>query len=134
MYKEFAVNLAKGAPVKASSYRGNAKQYSPANITDGHKNTYWATDDAVTTANFAIDLGKVSTIKYVLLQEYIRLGQRIKAFTLEAWKDNKWQKIGEGTTIGYKRIVKVDAIRTNKIKVIIEASKSCPVISNVEVF
>jgi len=132
--KEFAVNIAKGKKVKASSYRGNVKEYSPANITDENKNSYWATDDNVTSGSFEIDLGKSVTVKYVLLQEYIRLGQRVKSFTIEAWKDNGWLKIGEGTTIGYKRILKTDPVQTTKIKVNITDSKACPIISNTEIY
>jgi alpha-L-fucosidase len=132
--KEFAVNLAKGAKVKASSYRGNVKEFSPANITDLNKNTYWATDDGVTNGDLEINLGKKVTVKYILLQEYIRLGQRVKSFTVEAWKDNSWQKIAEGTTIGYKRILPVSRVQTNKIKVNITGSRACPVIANVAVY
>ena len=108
--REFAINLAKGAKVKASNYRGNSKQFKPGNITDGNKNTYWATDDNVITGNIEIDLGKIATVKYVLLQEYIKLGQRVKSFTVEAWKDNSWQQVAEGTTIGYKRLLQIDPI------------------------
>lgn len=132
--KEFAVNLAKNAKVVASSYRGRSKDFSPANITDANKNSYWATDDSIRSASFEIDLGKVSKVKYILLQEYIRLGQRVKSFTIEAWKNNGWNKIAEGTTIGYKRIVRVQAVETNKIRITIVDSKACPVISNVELY
>jgi alpha-L-fucosidase len=132
--KEFAVDLAKGAKVDASSFRGNAKQFSPANITDGNKNTYWATDDNVTTGSFEIDLVRPSNIKYILLQEYIKLGQRVKAFTVEIWKDDGWKKVAEGTTIGYKRILAITPVQTSKIKVSITDSKACLVIANAEVY
>ena len=132
--REFAVNLAKGAKVKASNYRGNAKQFKPGNITDGDKNTYWATDDNVITGNIEIDLGKIATVKYVLLQEYIKLGQRVKSFTIEAWKDNSWQQVAEGTTIGYKRLLQIIPLLTNKIRVNITGSRACPIISNAEIF
>jgi alpha-L-fucosidase len=53
---------------------------------------------------------------------------------VEAWQNQSWQKIGEGTTIGYKRIVKVDPVETEKIRVNITASKASPVISNIEIY
>ena len=132
--KEFALNLAKGVNVKASDYRGKSKQFSPSNITDGNKNTYWATNDDVTTGSFEIDLKKTGTVKYILLQEYIKLGQRVKSFTVEVWQNGSWQKVSDETTIGYKRILKIEPVQTNKIKVSITGSKACPVISNVEVY
>ncbi len=132
--KVFAVNLAKGAMVKASSYRGRSKQFSPSNITDGNKESYWATDDNIMTASFEINLAKSSAIRYILLQEYIKLGQRVKAFTVEVWKDNAWQKIAEETTIGYKRILSIEPVQTTKVRVNITGAKACPVISNVEIY
>jgi alpha-L-fucosidase len=132
--REFAVNLARNAKAKASNCRGNAREFSPTNMTDGNKNTYWATDDDINAGSFEIELAKPATIKYVLLQEYIRLGQRVKAFTVEAREGNAWTRIAEGTTIGYKRILRIRPIRTNKLKVNITSSKACPVISNVELY
>lgn len=132
--REFKTNLAKNAIVTASNYRGRAKAYTPANIIDGNKKTYWATDNDVTTGFFEITLGKTSTLKYVLLQEYIQLGQRVKSFTIEVWKDNAWQKIAEGTTIGYKRILQTEPVATNKIRVSITGANGCPVISNAEIY
>jgi alpha-L-fucosidase len=132
--KEFAINLARNAKISASSYRGNAKAFAATNITDGNKNTYWATDDGITTGNFEIGLGKTTTVKYILLQEFIQLGQRVKAFTVEAWIGSGWKRIEEGTTIGYKRILKITPVQTSKIRVNITGAKACPVISNVEVY
>jgi alpha-L-fucosidase len=132
--REFKTNHAKKAIVKASSFRGNAKTYAAGNITDENKNTYWATDENITTGSFEIDLKKTVAVKYVLLQEYIRLGQRVKSFTIEVWEDNRWQKVAKGTAIGYKRIVQVESFPTNKVRVNIISSKACPAISNVEIY
>jgi alpha-L-fucosidase len=132
--KEFAKNLARKAVVTASNTRAKSKQFAAGNITDGDKETYWATDDAVTTASLEINLSKTSTVKYVVLQEYIKLGQRVKSFTVEAWKDGGWQKVAEATTIGYKRILRIDPVATAKIRINIIGSKACPVISNVAIY
>lgn len=132
--KEFAKNLALKAPAKADNYRGKQPAFAARNLTDGNKATYWATDDDKTTGNFEITLPANSTVQYIVLQEYIKLGQRVKAFTVEAWQDGDWKKITEGTTIGYKRILKITPTKTNKIRVSITDSKACPVISNVEIY
>ncbi|MEP7107636.1 MAG: alpha-L-fucosidase [Ferruginibacter sp.] len=132
--REFSKNIALRTSVTAGNIRGKLKQFSPANITDGNKETYWATDDNITAASFEISLSKPSTIKYILLQEYIKLGQRVKSFTVEVWKENTWKQVADGTTIGYKRILKIDPVETTKIKVNITGSKACPVISNAEVY
>lgn len=132
--KEFSVNLAKKAKVAASNFRGNAKVFSPGNITDGNKNSYWTTNDDITSGSFEISLAKISPVKYILLQEYIKLGQRVKSFSVEIWKDKAWQKVADATTIGYKRILEIDPVNTQKIRVTIKDAKACPVISNIEVY
>lgn len=132
--KEFGKNLALKAPVKADSYRGNQATFAARNLTDGNKETYWATDDDKITGNVEITLPANTTVRYIVLQEYIKLGQRVKAFTVEAWQDGAWKKVSEGTTVGYKRIVKLTPVQTGKIRISITDAKACPVISNVEIF
>lgn len=132
--KEFATNHAAAAKVEASSTRGDAKTFSASNITDGDKETYWTTNDDIAQGSLEVELGKSVLVKYVLLQEYIKLGQRVTSFNVEVWKDNSWQEVGKGTTIGYKRILKIDPVETSKLRINITGSKACPVISNAEVF
>jgi alpha-L-fucosidase len=134
MNREFSKNLALNVPATASATRGEDKQYAAANITDGQKETYWATDDGVNSASIEVDLGSIKKVKYILLQEYISLGQRIKSFSVEARKENKWNQVAEGTTVGYKRILKIDPVETNKIRINITDAKACPLISAVEVY
>ncbi|MFZ6011347.1 MAG: alpha-L-fucosidase [Bacteroidota bacterium] len=132
--KELGTNLAVDAEVKASSTRGESPDYDAKLSTDGNKETYWATDDDVTAGTLEIKLKASQTVKYVLLQEYIRLGQRVKKFTVEVWQNNAWKLAGEGTTVGYKRIIKIDPAETDRIKVNIVESKACPLISNVGIY
>jgi alpha-L-fucosidase len=132
--KEFARNLALKASVKASNVRARDKKFVGAHVTDGNKETYWCTDDELSNGWLEINLNKPASIKYIVLQEYIKLGQRVKVFTVEAWKDGEWKKVTEGTTIGYKRILKFDPIETSKVRVNITDAKACPVISNIELY
>ncbi len=131
---EFKVNLAKNARATASSYRGNAATYDASKLTDGKKETYWATDDDTLTGSVEIDLAKKQSVKYISLQEYIRLGQRVKSFTIDALEQDGWKEVASGTTIGYKRILKIAPVETGKIRVNIKGSRACPLISAVEVY
>jgi len=107
----FSNNLAIGATVKASNYRGKSSQFSPENLIDGDKNTYWAMDDNVVTGSFELEFSEPQTVSYVLLQEYIPLGQRIKSFRVEVWNNNEWKTVSEATIIGYKRILKINPVK-----------------------
>ncbi|MBN1123946.1 MAG: alpha-L-fucosidase [Sedimentisphaerales bacterium] len=130
----FAINLAEKTKVDASNVRGNAKEFGAAKAIDGDKDTYWATDDDVTKASLTIDFGKSVTFNRFLAQEYIRLGQRVKAFTVEALVDGNWKELAKATTIGYKRILRFPTVKATQLRFSITDSKSCPVISNVGVF
>jgi alpha-L-fucosidase len=131
---DFANDIASGKKVGASNTRGGSRKYSASNINDRNKDTFWATDDNVTTGSVVINFNEPEEIHYFIVQEYIRLGQRVKAFSVDALVDNHWIEIASGTTIGYKRIVKLEPVKTESIRFSIKESKTCPVISNIEVY
>jgi len=132
--ERFGNNLALNKPAKASTVRGKSAVYDASMVTDGNKETYWATNDQEVTGNVEIDLGENKLISYVLVQEYIKLGQRVKDFAVEVQKDGNWLEVAKGTTIGYKRILRLDPVEAQKVRIVINDSKACPVISNIEVF
>ena len=132
--ESFAINLAEKAQTEASNVRGNTKDFSASNATDGNKDTYWATDDNVTKASLTIDFGKTTLFNRFMAQEYICLGQRVKAFTLDAFIDGNWKEIAKATTIGYKRILRFPGVNASKVRINITDSKCCPVISNIGIY
>ena len=130
----FKVDLARSAKISASTFRGNDARFEPTHLIDGNEESYWATDDGVTQAFFEIDLGSNRKLNYLILQEYIPLGQRIVAFEVLAWKDGTWEKITSETTVGYKRILELGGLEASKIKVQITAALACPILSNLELY
>lgn len=130
----FAVSLAEKAKVTASNIRGNSKVFNAEKAIDGNKDTYWATDDGMTNASLTIDFMKPTTFNRFLVQEYIRLGQRVKTFTVEALVDGTWKEVAKATTIGYKRILRFPGVKATGVRFTITDSKSCPVISNLGIY
>ncbi|WP_231425427.1 alpha-L-fucosidase [Pedobacter sp. Leaf250] len=124
----FAQNLAKGAHITASNTRG--KNYTAINLLDANKQSYWATMDKNHNATLEIDLKNIKTFDIVSLQEYIPLGQRIEAFNIEIFENNSWKKIYEGTSIGAKRLIKLDQpVTTKKVRINITKSQVCITLS-----
>jgi alpha-L-fucosidase len=132
--ERFKNDLAKQATITTSGFRGNLKDYGPSNLNDNNKDSYWCTDDGVKTATIEIDLKKKQPVKYILIQEYIKLGQRIKSFTVETWTNNEWKEITNGTTIGFKRILPIENLETEKLRIHIKDAKACPLVSNIAVY
>jgi alpha-L-fucosidase len=69
-----------------------------------------------------------------LVQEYIQLGQRVKSFTVEALINGEWKELAKETTIGYKRILRFQTITATRLRFTIIDAKSCPLISNMEIY
>lgn len=132
-YREsaFGTNLAVDARITASNSRGEI--YSAKKAGDNDPDTYWATEDKITTASLELTFDQAIEINALLLQEFIALGQRVKFFKVEALLGENYQEIAKGVTIGNRRILKFDTVNTSSIKVTFEA-KACILISNLELY
>ncbi|MFV0505742.1 MAG: alpha-L-fucosidase [Bacteroidales bacterium] len=131
---DFATPLAKGKNANADNVRGKATKYAASNVTDGDIDTYWATDDGVVSSSITIDLNRPTEFNRLMVQEYIKLGQRVKKFNVEALVGKDWHKIAEETTIGRKRILRFSNVTASKIRLNIEDAKACPTITNIELY
>ena len=136
-------NIATIATAVTADYTRSGGNYEAKNTTDGDEDTYWATDDDQTTGSVTIELSSSQDIHYVTLQEYIKLGQRVRSFTIEYSSDGTtWNTFAEGTTIGYKRIMAKDndtssygdGVNARYIRVNITDSRACPLISNIAIY
>ena len=131
----FSVDLAAGAEIEADNVRGGARRFSAQNLLHHDYDRYWAVDDDVTKVSLVVTLPEQRTFNRVQLQEYIPLGQRVSAFSIEALdEDGIWQPIARETTIGYKRIVHVPTTTTTAVRVNIEESEACPVLNGFALF
>ena len=134
--KSFKNNLLKGARVEAEDTRLGDK-FVPAHLVDGKDNTYWATMESK-TPSIVFTLGKKEKLNNILLQEYIRLGQRVEGFTLESRAaDGSWQAVDTRdslTTIGYKRIIRISPVETDAIRLKITKSKDVPCLAEVAAY
>lgn len=130
----FAVNLAKTAKATASQVRGKNAIYDASKAIDADPESYWGTDDAVRNASLTLTFAKPTTFNRFLVQEPIRLGQRVKSFTVEALVDGQWKLIDKQTTIGYKRILRFPTVEATQLRLTILDAKGSPLISNLQVY
>jgi len=131
---DFKTELLSETKITADNARGKSLDFAAKNVSDRNKNSYWATDDNVKTAAIVFEFTKPTAVNRILLQEYIALGQRIKAFNVEAKIDGTWKTIANETTIGYKRILRFDRVTVSALKINFTDSKACIVISNIEAY
>lgn len=128
---DFSKELAQGKKTTATNARG--RSFAAKKVNDGNPETYWSTADGVHSASLEIDLGEKKTFNRLLLQEYILLGQRVNAFQVHIYKNEKWEPLASGTTIGYKRMLRFENQQTDRIKIEFKA-KAPLCISNIGVY
>jgi alpha-L-fucosidase len=68
------------------------------------------------------------------VQEFIQLGQRVERFALEAWVAGQWQPLAQGTTIGYRRLLRFAPVTTDRVRLVVQQATACPVISELGLF
>ncbi len=71
----------------------------------------------------------------IMLQEDIRnFGQRIEQFSLEIWKNNAWQTVYKGGTVGYKKMGRFPMQKASKIKLQINKARLIPSLGFVGIY
>jgi alpha-L-fucosidase len=104
----FANNLAKQALITLSNIRAaNKKAYGATHLTDGDRYSYWATDDKIHEATVKLTYKKPITFDIIQVKENIKLGQRIDSIHVDIFKDQKWQRLANATSIGSNRIIRL---------------------------
>ncbi|GLJ25934.1 hypothetical protein SUGI_0497180 [Cryptomeria japonica] len=131
----FSVDLAAAAFVTASSVRGIA--FNPSNVLNNDLWAYWAPRDVGCSEKpHWIELNVKEAVEFnvVRIQETIVLGQRVMEYGIyvSGVDENKMMLVSNGTTIGYKRLHRLEkpvkAIRV--LLVILKYKGSVPIISS----
>jgi len=132
--KTFAKDLARSAILKASSVRGESPRFSPQNLVDRKRSSYWATDDNITTPELTLQFDRPTIFNVISLREYLPLGQRIEAFALDQWKDGQWVEFAHGTSIGNHRLIRVPSMKSTKLRLRITQAPVCPALAELGVY
>jgi len=93
-------------------------------------------------ANFSNPLGTVSgdgnefevkfkspeKVKYVVIMEDIKKGEKIRQYKLSGLADGTWQVISSGSSVGHKRIEPIQGRKFSAVKLKVQKSDGTPVI------
>lgn len=80
------------------------------------------------------DIQKDALVNTFMIQEDISKGQRIESFLVEAYKDGSWIHMAEGTTVGYKRLVRFSDTHPERIRVTIRSARGVANVAAVGLF
>lgn len=123
----FAANLLAGAKITSNGKHASA-------ILDNNVFTHWTTKGKDTTAIIELQLAKRQSADVLLLQENLQVGQRIEKFLIEYNEDGEWKKLTEGTTVGYKRLLRFPETAISAIRIKILSSRLNPTLSEVGLY
>lgn len=104
-----------------AEYRKQA--FADDRVKEGQK--LW---EAISNGERTYKLKSGSEINVVMLQEDIARGQRVEAFSVEAQTADGWKEIAQGTTVGYKRLLRFPDVKANQLRIKI---KSCRLTANI---
>ena len=133
--QQLKTNLVAGMTPKVSNERGG--DFVASALTDDNFDTYWATEEGVTTADIEFSFDTPTRMNRMMLQEYIPLGQRVKAFVVEYLDKDTWLPVKlneETTTIGYKRLLRFETVKTKGIRIRITDARGPLCLSSVGVY
>lgn len=119
-------NLAKGATITATGER--ASSCRAENILTDDINEFYASDDECKTPEIVLEFDEEREFNSFILQEVIELGHRVTEYEISAFINGEWKKLYSGECIGYRSAQHFAAVKTDKIKIKINASVASPVL------
>lgn len=82
----------------------------------------------------SLDLKGKQKVNYYILQEDITLGERIRAYRVEARTGGKWVTVAKGISVGHKRIERFGPVEATAFRVVVEQCTDTPQIRNFSVY
>ena len=96
--------------------------------------TYFMNEEGENKLSININFSERKKLNYLVLKEAIPFSQRVERFKIYYEENGNIKEYCKGTTIGYKKIIDLKGLWTNKLIVSIEDSRVAPVISFVGVY
>jgi len=122
----FAKDVFANAKISSNTHPSNSLD----KLTDHDINTFWVSSQQENTV-LVFELPQKKQVNSIVLEEMIKYGQRVQAFTIEVSDGNSYRTVFTGTTIGRKKIAVFEKQETDKIKITITRAKAVPVLRGV---
>ena len=98
-------------------------------ILDKSRDTFWAAEDGITAPEIIIQLRRPTKFDVIELGEFIALGQRLDSFGVDIEEAGAWREIAKGTSVGYKKLVRLAApVEAAKLRLRLQAPV-CPTLA-----
>jgi len=105
---------------------------APRKILDGKPETFWEPSGGDMELEIHLR-DKITANRFVLQEAIASHGQRIEMHALDAWEGENWKEIAQGTTVGYKKILRFAPVETDRFRIRILKSRLSPALSEISV-
>ena len=125
----FAENLVPDAELSCESEKTGCNIENV--IKDSYESCYMPTSSI---ADIVITLKQTEKLGYAVIKENILMSQRIESFAVDVWENGCFREVYRGTTVGYKRIVPLNGIETDIVRIRITDSRAAPAVSFIGIY
>lgn len=130
----YGTNLAAGRTATADSVFEGAQVYQAGSAFDGKLDTYWAAAEGASGGRLEVALDHTRSFDLISIQEPIALGERTTQYHLDARVNGTWTTIATGTSIGERKLFRVNAVNADAVALIITAARGGPAISELGLY
>ena len=125
----FSYNLVPEAEISCSC---ETKANGIENVVEDSYDKYF--EALSNKADISINFAKAEKLGYIVIKENILKSQRVERFAIDIGENGKFREVYNGTTIGYKRIVPMNGMKTDCVRIRITDSRIAPVLSFIGVY
>jgi len=132
----FTTDLAEGAGTEVSSLWGDdSDSFGGGKVLDGDLDSYWAPREGALSGSVTLTLAQEATFNVIRIQEPITMGQRVIRYRVEAWQGGDWQPISRGTTVGFKKLDRLEnPVTTSRVRLVVEDARAEPLIAELGLY
>lgn len=106
----------------------------PARVIDSRPSTYWSPPAEKTTGAVHLVLDGPKTVGLILSQEAIAFGQRVEEYAIEGRTSAGWAPLAQGTTIGHKKLDRIEPIAITELRFTVRKAIAPPMIRRIGLF
>ncbi len=128
----FQNDVARHTTATASSVRPGSPGWGPGAAIDGNADSFWASDSL--RSWMEVTLEAPQTVNIIQLAEPIKYGQRVLSFHVDAFQSGSWTTVARGTSINYKRLIRIAPVTAQRWRLVIDNARAAPAISQFELY
>jgi alpha-L-fucosidase len=114
----------------ASTARGSERRAD--HLIDGASDTWWSPSDG--SASVELRFRRAERCSVVCLEEAIAHGQTVERYRVEAFAAGSWHEVARGTTIGHRKLDRIEPIMADRFCLTVERSLDVPRLARLSIF